>query len=92
MLNNHNYLHVKIRKLLKYLEYLTDMKVITDLDQDFEDVRLVGKLSYITLDFKHNTCFAMSHKITRQEMEIIEEIMISLDWLEVGRRYQARHN
>ena len=84
MLNRTSYVHDKIRKLCQLLAYLTDMKLVTDFDEDFEDVRFVGKLSYLTLDYKHNTIFVISHKITKQEQNIIEEIMICLDWLEVG--------
>ena len=90
-LNNYSYVHVKIRKISQYLEHLTDMKLITDFNEDFEDVRFVGKLSYITLDYRHHTCFAMSHHLTKQEIQIIDEIMVCLNWLEIGERYSIEH-
>ena len=82
MLNRTSYVHVKIRKLCQLLAYLTDMKLVTEFDENFEDVRFVGKYGYLTIDYKHRTIFVMSHKITPQEQEIIEEIMLYLDWLE----------
>lgn len=90
-LNKTSYVHVKIKKLSQYLAYLTGMDLVTDLYSDFEDIRFISKLSYLTLDFKHNVVFSMSHKITKEEQAIIEELMICLDWLEVGNRYETLH-
>lgn len=83
-LNKHSYVHVKIRKLCQLLSYYTDMELTTDLSSNFNKLEFKNKLSYLIIDYEKNLCFAMSHKITRQEQEIIEEIMICLDWLKVG--------
>lgn len=91
-LNNYSYVHVKIRKLCQMLAYYTDMTLVTDLNEEFTQLKFMNKLSYLIIDYDKNLCFAMSHKITKQEQQIIEELMICLSWLEVGKRYQTRHN
>ena len=86
-LNTKSYVHVKVRKLCQLLSYYTDMELTTDLSSNFNRLEFKNKLSYLIIDYEKNLCFAMSHKITRQEQEIIEEIMIYLDWLRVVGQY-----
>ena len=90
-LNNTTYVHIKIRKLCQLLAYLMNMELATDLSEEYSQIRFTGKYSYLTIDYDHKTCFALSHKITKKEQEIIEEIMICCQWLETGRRYQMLH-
>lgn len=80
-LNTEAYAHKEIRKLCKQLEILSGMKLITDLGEDFEEVRYIDKYGYIIIDFWHDTCFTLSHKITKAEWRIIADLLIELSWL-----------
>lgn len=90
-LNNNSYVHLKIRKLCQLLAYETNMQLVTDLDKEFKKLRFANSLSYIYIDYDKNLCFSMMHKITKQEQIIIEELMVHLRWLEIGKRYKTRH-
>lgn len=83
-LNNHSHVHVTIRKLCLQLEMLSEMKLITDLSDDFYEVRFVDKFGYIVIDWRKKACFSLSHKLTPKEMAVINDITIYLNWLEIG--------
>ena len=89
-LNKTSYVHVTIRKLCQLLAYLTSMELTTDLTEEYNEIRFVGKLSYLTIDWSNKVCYAMSHRITKEEQAIIEEIMLYNNWLETGRKYQMQ--
>ena len=87
VLNNSSYLHKKIRKLCEQLEFLSGLKMITDLNDYFVEVRLMNKYGYIIIDWRKNAIFTLSHKLTEVEFEICNELMIYLSWLEVADNY-----
>ena len=87
-LNNSSYLHKKIRKLCEQLEFLSGLMLITDLDNEFVEVRLMNKYSYIIINWRKNTVFTLSHKLTEVEFEICNELMIYLSWLETVGDYK----
>lgn len=87
-LNNQSYCHKRIRLLCFQLEALTDMKLVTNLSEEFDQVRFVGRLGYLIINFERNVCFALSHKITKDEQKVIEDIVVSLQWLETGRKIE----
>lgn len=89
-LNETNYVHVKIRKMCQIIAYYSGMEQITDLSKDFKDIRFTNHVSYLTIDYKRNTCFSMCHRITKEEQELIEELMIYLNWLDTGYRVHKR--
>lgn len=80
-LNETAYVHKDIRKLCKKLEILSGMKLITDLGEDFEEVRFIDKYGYIIIDFWNDACFTLSHKLTKVEWSIIVDLLIDLSWL-----------
>jgi len=90
-LNNYSYAHVRVRKLCQLLEYHTNMKLLTNLSEEFQMLRFINELSYITIDYKHSTICVMSHKITAKEMDIIDEIQVTLGFMETVGNWQAKH-
>lgn len=85
-LNNTSYVHVIIRKLCLQLELLSGMKLVTDLGEEFYEIRFVDKLGYIVIDFRKDTCFTISHKLTKKEISAIDDIMLYCNWLETGEK------
>ena len=85
-LNNHSYVHVTIRQLCLQLELLSGMKLITNLSDDFYEVRFVDKFGYIVIDWRKSACFSLSHKLTPKEMETIKDMLLNLDWLETAEK------
>lgn len=90
-LNDFSHVHVRVRKLCQLLAYYTKMDLVSDLSNEFDCIRFMNKLSYLTIDYRNRVCYSMSHRITREEQQIIEEIMINLKWIEIGNKYQRIH-
>ena len=63
------------------------MKLLTDFDNEFVEVRLMNKYGYIIIDWRKNTVFTLSHKLTEVELEICNEIMLYLSCLETFNDY-----
>lgn len=84
LLNNISYLHVRIRKLCDQLEFLSGLKMITNLDEEFVEIRLMSRHSYIIINWRKNTVFTLCHKLTEVELAICNELMINCNWLETG--------
>ena len=89
VLNNHSFVHVEIRKCCTKLELLTGMKLITDLNSEFVEIRLMNKLGYIVIKWDKNACFTLSHHLTEVELAIVQNILIYLNWLETGQKINA---
>ena len=92
VLNNHSFVHVKIRKLCAELEEITGLMLITDLNENFEELQFINKLSYIRVDYKNEVCFVLSHRITPKEITIIDDLLLYLSWLEIGYCYKKKMN
>lgn len=86
-LNTTSYVHVTIRQLCLQLELLSGMKLITELSEEFDEIRFIDKYGYIVIDYKKEACFTLSHRITKKETDTISDLMIYLKWLETGRKY-----
>ena len=82
-INEHSHVHKKIRMLCYQLELLSDMKLISDFTS-FDEIKLLGKLGYITIDFKRNAVYSLGIKLTKIEWDIIKEILTYCQWLETG--------
>ena len=68
------------------------MKLVTDF-KNFEEIKLLGKLGYITIDFKRNAVYTLGIKLTKTEIDVIQDIMLYCNWLETGDRIkQNREN
>lgn len=85
-LNNKAHAHVTIRQLCLQLELLSGMKLVTDLGENFDEIRFVNAYGYIVIDYAKNACFTLSHKLTNKEMATINDITIYCNWLETGLR------
>ncbi len=79
-LNCHSFTHKKIRALTLQLEFLSDMKLVTDF-KNFNEIKLLGKLGYITIDYERNAVYTLGIKLTPTEMEIVKEILLYCKWL-----------
>ena len=79
-LNCHSFTHKKIRALCLQLELLSDMKLVTDFN-NFTEIKFIGKLGYITIDFNRNAIYTLGIKLTKLEMDIIKDIMTYCSWL-----------
>lgn len=88
-LNEKSYVHVKIRGLCKVLEQISGLEKITDLGGEFDEIQFLGKYSYIIIDYKKETILLLSYKLSAEELQIIEDINLYLNWLETGLRLQA---
>lgn len=89
-LNNSSYVHVQIRKLCLQLELLSGMKLLTDLNEEFDEIRFINAYGYIIIDYERNTCFAFAHKITKEEMATIEDILTYIHFLSIGLNYAEK--
>lgn len=89
-LNEKSYVHVKIRELCKLLEQISCLENITNLGGEFDEIQFIGKYSYIIIDYKKETILLLSYKLSAEELEIIRDINLNLNWLETGLRVQAQ--
>ena len=87
-LNNYSYVHKKIRLLCYQLELLTGLKCITNLSENFEEIRFMSPLSYITIDYKREAYYTMSVNVNKDVKETIEDIMLNTRWLYMVGRWQ----
>ena len=83
-LNSTSFVHQQIRKLCFQLELLSGMKLVTDLSDEFYEIRFTFKLGYIVIDYRKNACFVISHRLTKEEVATIDDIMTYCNWLELG--------
>lgn len=90
-LNETAYTHKQIRKACQQLELLTDMKLVTDLSNDFNQIRFVNKLGYILIDYRNEACFILGHKLSHVEWQLVQDVMLYCNWLETGEKYSKRN-
>lgn len=100
VLNNYSYAHKRIRKMAAQLEFLSGMKLLTDFDNEFVEVRFMNKYGYIILNWRKEIIFTLSHKLTEVELELCKDIVLYLSCLETfndyvenmkgGKKYEKR--
>lgn len=83
-LNHHSYVHVNIRKACALLVQSTGMKLFTNLDEEFKEVKFFNALGYIVINWKKEVVFCLGHKLSKSEMELVKDISRQLNWLEMG--------
>ena len=89
-LNNHSYLHKKIRLLCLQLEKLTGLRLVTNLSDNFQEISFMNELSYITIDYKHEKSHILSHRLTDNEWATITDIILYCSWLYIGQKYESK--
>lgn len=87
-LNNHSYTHKQIRATCLWFEQLTGLKLLTNLSEEFVDIRFISPLSYVTVDFRNNTIFAMSIKLSEKELRLLKDLILYCNWLICGEEFQ----
>lgn len=90
-LNTTSYCHKTIRKLCLQLQLLSGTELLTNLDEEFNEIRFINKVGYIIIDYNNQVCFTLSHKIDHIEWQTIKDIILYCNWLEIGREYQERN-
>ena len=91
-LNNTSYTHVTIRKLCLQLELLSGMKLVTDLSDDFYEIRFVNSYGYIVIDWRRNACFSLSHRVDNKQMKVVKDLLLYCQWLEIGAKIEEERN
>ena len=89
-LNNTSYVHIKIKKLCSQLELLSGTKLITDLNDEFNEIRFIDKLGYIVLDFNNLAIFTLGRKLDPVQLQLATDIINYCDFIIVGIEYGKR--
>lgn len=87
-LNNHSYVHKQIYALCYAFEQSTGLKLITNLSEDFTDVRFQSPYSYVTIDYQHNAIFLMCIKLKKEQLAMAQDIILLLSWLLTGNQVE----
>lgn len=87
-LNHTSYGHRAVRTLCTEFEKMTRLKLITNLDEEFDQIRFVNALSYIVIDFKHGACFTMSYSMDVKEWNIVEDILSHTMFFYIGENWR----
>ena len=87
-LNNTAYGHKNIRLLCYQFQLLSGLKLMTNLSEDFEEIRFMNELSYIVIDFKRNACYTMSYAMDENEWQTVQDILLYTSWLYIGQNWE----
>ena len=87
-LNTHSYIHKQIRASCYWFEQATGLKLVTNLSEDFQDIRFASPLSYVTVDYLHKTIFAMCIKLDKKQIQVLNDLIVFCDWLICGEEVQ----
>lgn len=90
-LNKYSYCHKNIRLLCYQLEQKTQMQLKTKLDGKFYMLVFKNDLQYLLIDWQDKTYATLCYKLDAKEVEAIEDIILYLDWLETGKKYERKH-
>lgn len=90
VLNNHAFIHKKIKVLCYRLEQLSGLKLVTNLSKQMKEIKFEGSFAHIIIDYRNNAIFVLNHKLIDQEIILIQDIMLYSNWLEIGEKYS--HN
>ena len=66
------------------IELITGMKLVTDLSQEFTQIQFMNKLGYIIIDYERNAVLSLGHKMNDVELNLVQDVMMYLDWLSTG--------
>lgn len=80
-LNDTAYVHKEVRNLCSQFELVSGMKLITNLSEEFEEVRFLDKYGYVIIDFWEGSFYVLSHRLTYIELRLLIDIKIDLQWL-----------
>lgn len=80
-LNNFSYMHKKIRILLFLIEQETGMKLLTNLDEEFDCILFANELQHMRIDYLQEMVCTISVRITPRLQKLIDDVIVSLRWL-----------
>lgn len=86
-LNQYSYAHKKLRMLLAQFETLTQLKLFTDLDNEFSSVKFCSNYSYVVFDYDNDAILTLSIKLNDAELKIADDILFCLSWLHIPEKY-----
>lgn len=88
-LNNISHVHKRIRTLCYYIEVVTGLKLVNSLDDEFSTLLFCNNLSYLRIDYEHNVYATLNYKLKKADIDVVEEIIILLNWLDIGGKINA---
>ena len=86
-LNNVSYVHKYIRIACQQLEQLENIKLCTELSQEFTEVMFTGDGLFIIIDYMNKTWFFKGREVKAECLALIDDIIVYLGWLEIGKKY-----
>ena len=72
------------------LTQLTGMSLVTDLSDDFQEIKFRNELSYIIIDFKNEVIFSMAYHLENAELDTAQDILLYSSWLFMGEKIESR--
>ena len=89
-LNNYSYVHKKILFLVYSLKNELGVELRTDLKRDLYEIRFENELQYLLIDFRRCVVHIMGIKLDVRQREMVEDLMMYLDWIYMGEKYSTK--
>ena len=64
------------------------MKLMTNLSEEFNEIRFMNELSYIIIDYKRYACYTMAYEMDANEWQTVQDILTHTNWLYVGNNWK----
>lgn len=89
-LNKLTYNGKKIACLCVLIEQKTGLTLRTNLEEEFDVLIFTNDYSYIKIDYLHKACFTLMYSPSKEVREYIEDIMITLRFMQTVGDYQDK--
>ena len=80
-LNSISYIPKKIRFILYQIECETGMKLLTNLDEEFDCILFANELQHMRIDYLQEMVCTISVRITPRLQKLIDDVILYLRWL-----------
>jgi len=61
---------------------------MTNLSEEFHEIRFMNELSYIVIDFERNACYTLSYAMDENEWQTVQDILLYTSWLYIGANWE----
>lgn len=92
VLNSISYIPKKIRFILFQIEQESGMKLLTDLDSEFDCILFANELQHLRIDYLHKMVCTISVRITPKLRELLDDAIVYLRWLTPAEELRAINN
>ena len=92
VLNSISYIPKKIRFILFQIEQETGMKLLTNLDEEFDCILFANELQHMRIDYLHEMVCTISVGITPRLRKLIDDVILYLRWLTPAEELRAINN